>query len=198
MRIIALTGGIACGKTTISGMLEKLGARIVDADGISRSLTAPGGKGLPAVREALGDGVFAPDGTLDRQKLGNVVFRDEAAMARLNAIVYAHLVPEAARRAEGHDIVGFDAINVIESGMSLMCCRTVGITAPAEVRVKRIMARDGIDEQYARMRIAAQKSDAFYHEHCTDVLENTEESPEAFAKKALAFFTKLIKEEKLK
>ena len=91
--------------------------------------------------------------------------------------------------------MGFDAINVIESGMSLMCCRTVGITAPAEVRVKRIMARDGIDENYARMRIAAQKSDAFYHEHCTDVLENTEESPAAFEEKALAFFNQLIKEE---
>ena len=116
-------------------------------------------------------------------------------MARLNDIVYAHLVPEAARRAEGHDIVGFDAINVIESGMSLMCCRTVGVIAPAELRVKRIMARDGIDENYARMRIAAQKADTFYYENCTDVLENTEESPQAFEEKALEFFARLIKEE---
>ena len=87
------------------------------------------------------------------------------------------------------------AINVIESGMSLMCCRTVGVIAPAEVRVKRIMARDGIEESYARMRIAAQKADTFYHENCTDVLENTEESPQAFEEKALAFFARLIKEE---
>ena len=147
-----------------------------------------------ALTAAFGD-VFCPDGALDRQKLGNMVFQDPAAMARLNAIVYAYLVPEAARRAEGHDIVGFDAINVIESGMSLLCCRTVGIIAPAEVRVRRIMARDGIDEHYARMRIAAQKADAFYHENCTDVLANAEATPQAFEDKALAFFARLIEEE---
>jgi dephospho-CoA kinase len=147
-----------------------------------------------AITEAFGD-VFLPDGTLDRQKLGSVVFRDPDAMARLNDIVYAHLVPEAARRAEGQKIVGFDAINVIESGMSLMCCRTVGVIAPAEVRVERIMARDGIDEKYARMRIAAQKADTFYYENCTDVLENAEATPEAFEEKALAFFSRLIEEE---
>ena len=195
--IFGITGGTGAGKTSALRALETLGGCILDCDALYHEMLRTDEPLRTALTDAFGD-VFCPDGTLDRQKLGNVVFRDEAAMAQLNAIVYAHLVPEAARRAEGHDIVGFDAINVIESGMSLMCCRTVGITAPAEVRVKRIMARDGIDEQYARMRIAAQKSDAFYHEHCTDVLENTEESPEAFAKKALAFFTKLIKEEKLK
>ena len=79
--------------------------------------------------------------------------------------------------------------------MSLLCCRTVGITAPAEVRVRRIMERDGIDERYARMRIAAQKDDAFYHENCTDVLVNAEATPQAFEEKALAFFTRLIEEE---
>ena len=195
--IFGLTGGTGAGKTSALRALEKLGGCILDCDALYHEMLRTDVPLRTALTDAFGD-VFLPDGTLDRQKLGNVVFRDEAAMARLNEIVYAHLVPEAARRAEGHDIVGFDAINVIESGMGRLCCRTVGVTAPAELRVRRIMARDGIDERYARMRIAAQKSDTFYYEHCTDVLENTEESPEAFAKKALAFFTKLIKEEKLK
>jgi L-threonylcarbamoyladenylate synthase len=195
--IFGITGGTGAGKTSALLALETLGGYILDCDALYHEMLRTDEPLRNALTDAFGD-VFCPDGTLDRQKLGNVVFRDEAAMAQLNAIVYAHLVPEAARRAVGHDIVGFDAINVIESGMSLMCCRTVGITAPAETRVKRIMARDGIDETYARMRIAAQKSDAFYYEHCTDVLENTEESPEAFTKKALDFFTKLIKEENSK
>lgn len=195
--IFGLTGGTGAGKTSALRALERLGGHILDCDALYHEMLRTDAPMRNAIINAFGD-VFLPDGTLDRQKLGSVVFRDPDAMARLNAIVYAHLVPEAARRAEGHDIVGFDAINVIESGMSLLCCRTVGVIAPAEVRVKRIMARDGIEESYARMRIAAQKADTFYHENCTDVLENTEESPQAFEEKALAFFTRLIKEEKTK
>jgi len=192
--IFGLTGGTGAGKTSALRALERLGGYILDCDALYHEMLRTDAPMKQAITDAFGD-VFCPDGTLDRQKLGNVVFRDETAMARLNAIVYAHLVPEAARRAEGHDIVGFDAINVIESGMSLMCCRTVGVIAPAELRVRRIMARDGIDENYARMRIAAQKADTFYYENCTDVLENTEDSPQAFEEKALEFFACLIKEE---
>ena len=192
--IFGITGGTGAGKTSALRALERLGGCILDCDALYHEMLRTDEPLRAALTAAFGD-VFRHDGTLDRQKLGNVVFQDPAAMAQLNAIVYAHLVPEAARRAEGHDIVGFDAINVIESGMSLLCCRTVGIIAPAEVRVRRIMARDGIDEHYARMRIAAQKDDAFYHENCTDVLANAEATPQAFEEKALAFFARLIEEE---
>ena len=192
--IFGITGGTGAGKTSALRALERLGGCILDCDALYHEMLRTDAPLRAALTAAFGD-VFCPDGSLDRQKLGNVVFQDPSAMAQLNAIVYAHLVPEAARRAEGHDVVGFDAINVIESGMSLLCCRTVGITAPAEVRVRRIMERDGIDERYARMRIAAQKDDAFYHENCTDVLVNAEATPQAFEEKALAFFTRLIEEE---
>ena len=192
--IFGLTGGTGAGKTSALRALERLGGYILDCDAVYHEMLRTDVPMKQDITDAFGD-VFLPDGTLDRQKLGNVVFCDPAAMARLNAVVYAHLVPETARRAEGHDIVGFDAINLIESGMGSLCCRTVGVIAPAELRVKRIMARDGIEENYARMRIAAQKADTFYHENCTDVLENTEETPQAFEEKALAFFARLIKEE---
>lgn len=189
-----LTGGTGAGKTSALRALERLGGFIIDCDALYHEMLRADGPMKTDIIAAFGN-VFLPDGTLDRQKLGQVVFRDEAAMARLNDIVYAHLVPEAARRAEGHELVGYDAINVIESGLGLLCCRTVGITAPAEVRVKRIMARDGIGEDYARMRIAAQKGEDFYRRHCTDVLENTEDSAAAFEEKALAFFRNIIEEE---
>ena len=192
--IFGLTGGTGAGKTSALRALERLGGYILDCDALYHEMLRTDAPMKQAITDAFGD-VFLPDGTLDRQKLGNVVFRNPEAMAQLNAIVYAHLVPEAARRAEGHDLVGFDAINVIESGMSLMCCRTVGVIAPAELRVRRIMVRDGIDENYARMRIAAQKADTYYYEHCTDVLENAEATPQAFEEKALAFFARLIEEE---
>ena len=88
MLVIALTGGIACGKSTVSAMLKTLGASIIDADQISRSLTAPGGEALPAVRQAFGDAVFHEDGTLNRQALSALVFADRQAVEMLNAIIH--------------------------------------------------------------------------------------------------------------
>ncbi len=192
--IFGLTGGTGAGKTSALRALERLGGYILDCDALYHEMLRTDVPMRNAIIEAFGN-VFTADGALDRQKLGAIVFSDAAALERLNAIVYRHLLPESARRMEGHDLVGLDAINLIESGLSRLCCRTVGITAPAEQRVVRIMARDGISEEYARMRIAAQKADTYYHQHCTDVLENTAAAPEEFEAEALAFFAKLIKEE---
>ena len=161
MRIIALTGGIACGKTTISGMLEKLGARIVDADGISRSLTAPGGKGLPAVREAFGDGVFAPDGTLDRAALAKVIFSDEAQREKLNAILHpmVHAEMESqieACRRDGTKVVILDVPLLFEAGMQHMGDEIACACAPEEVQIQRLASRNGYGREEALGRIRSQ------------------------------------------
>lgn len=95
---------------------------------------------------------------------------------------------------EGRVLVGLDAINLIESGLGELCCRTVAVLAPGEQRVQRIMQRDHIPEEYARLRIQAQKPDSYYREHCTDVLENQEETPEAFREKAEIFFRDLLRQ----
>ena len=95
---------------------------------------------------------------------------------------------------EGRVLVGLDAINLIESGLGELCCRTVAVLAPGEQRVQRIMQRDHIPEKYARLRIQAQKPDSYYREHCTDVLENQEETPEAFREKAEIFFRDLLRQ----
>ena len=192
--IFGLTGGTGAGKTSALRALERLGGYILDCDALYHEMLRTDAPMRSAIVDAFGD-VFTPDGALDRQKLGSIVFSDAAALERLNAIVYRHLLPESARRLESRALVGLDAINLVESGMSLLCCRTVGITAPTEQRVARIMARDGISEEYARMRIAAQKDDTYYHQHCTDVLINTAATAEAFEETALAFFAKLIEEE---
>jgi L-threonylcarbamoyladenylate synthase len=160
--IFGLTGGTGAGKTSALRALERLGGYILDCDALYHEMLRTDAPMRSAIVDAFGD-VFTPDGALDRQKLGSIVFSDAAALERLNAIVYRHLLPESARRLESRALVGLDAINLIESGMSLLCCRTVGITAPTEQRVARIMARDGISEEYARMRIAAQKDDTYYH-----------------------------------
>ena len=87
MLVLGLTGGIACGKSTISLTLTELGAVIVDGDVLSRELTAPHGLALPDIRRVFGDGVFHPDGTLNRRELGAVVFADDKAREALDAIM---------------------------------------------------------------------------------------------------------------
>ena len=92
MRVIAITGGIGSGKTTVANYYRSLGIDTIDADAISRELTAPGGEALPAIREAFGDGVFHADGTLDRGALATVVFQGNTqSLQRLNAILHPRI-----------------------------------------------------------------------------------------------------------
>ena len=102
VRVIAVTGGIGSGKSTLTALYRKLGAQVIDADAISRALTAPQGEALPAIRAAFGDGVFAPDGTLDRPALAALVFGEGGAARRqlegiLHPLVIRHTLAELAR-----------------------------------------------------------------------------------------------------
>ena len=167
---------------------------MLDCDAIDHEMLRTDGGLRRAITDAFGD-VFTPDGQLDRQKLGTLVFGDAAQLDRLNAIIYDQLPRELARRMalSPAPIMGIDAINLVESGLSQLCDRTLAVIAPAEDRVRRIMARDGITEEYARLRVVAQKDDAFYRTHCTDVLVNTAAAPEAFQAEALAFFREIAR-----
>ena len=159
MRVIGLTGGIACGKSTISATLRELGAAIVDGDALSRELTAPGGPALPAIRESFGDGVFLPDGALDRRALGAVIFFDDAARARLDAIMQPMLrrmilrgIEEA--RQSGAPLCVLDMPLLYEAGLDGLCDRVWCAWLPQETQLQRLMARDGFtrDEAEARLR----------------------------------------------
>lgn len=149
-----------------------------------------------AITAAFGP-VFTPDGAMDRQKLGAAVFSDPAALDRLNAIIFDRLPRELLRRVNESDatMVGIDAINLVESGLSRLCRRTVAVLAPTETRVRRIMARDGISEDYARLRVQAQKPDEFYRAHCTDVLMNDAASPQVFEEIAYQRLQHIFEEE---
>lgn len=190
--VIGITGGTGSGKTSALRALERLGGRIIDCDAVyHREL-----RQNPALRAditaAFGD-VFAGE-ELDRQKLGAVVFSDPAALNRLNQIVYLHLLPVIRREMQGHLIVGLDAISLFESGLADLCGATVGITAPMEDRVRRIMARDSITEDYARLRVTAQQPDDYYTAHCGHILENHAQTPAEFEAVAEKFFKNLIQE----
>ena len=191
--IVGLTGGTGAGKTSALAALEDLGGTVLDCDAVYHQMlrTDPALRG--AITAAFGP-VFCPDGSLDRQKLGTLVFSDHAALDRLNAIVYEYLPPELLRRAQGHTLVGLDAISLMESGLGKLCACTVAVLAPAEDRVRRIMARDGISEDYARLRISAQQPDVFYRERCSQILENNWATPAQFRDQARIFFRSMLRE----
>lgn len=191
--LIGLTGGTGAGKSSALAALEDLGGTLLDCDAVYHQMLRTD----PALREAITAAfgpVFCPDGSLDRQKLGTLVFSDHAALDRLNAIVYEYLPPELLRRAQGHTLVGLDAISLMESGLGRLCACTVAVLAPAEDRVRRIMARDGISEDYARLRISAQQPDAFYRERCSHILENNCATPAQFRDQARIFFRSMLRE----
>ena len=191
--IVGITGPTGAGKISALRALEQLGGCVLDCDAIYHDMLRSDDGLRRALTDAFGS-VFTADGQLDRQKLGTLVFGDPQQLVRLNTIIYAHLPRELERRmaASPAPIIGIDAINLVESGLSKLCDRTLAVLAPVEDRIRRIMARDGISDEYARLRVAAQKDDAFYRTHCTDILENTSAAPEAFQKTALLFFQRLL------
>ena len=195
--VIGFTGPTGAGKTSALRAVERLGGLVLDCDAVYHDLLRTDSTLRDAITGAFGQ-VFAPDGTLDRQRLGTVVFSDPAALDTLNRIIYARLPRELLRRMDESSapVVGIDAINLVESGLCRLCRRTVAVLAPSEQRVRRIMARDGIPEEYARLRVQAQKDDEFYRTHCTDTLFNDCADAAAFEDAAYAALHRILKEER--
>lgn len=161
--IVGLTGGIACGKTAATDHLQALGACVVDADVESRALTAPGGEALPAIREQFGDDVFHEDGTLDRKALGRIVFDDVNCRHALEAIIHPMVqrrMLNATQRAgqAGEKIVFWSVPLLYETGMDAVCDETWVLIVDHETQLKRLMARDSLDQAAAEKRIASQMS----------------------------------------
>jgi len=158
---VGLTGGIASGKSTVAAMFRELRIPTVDADAIAREVVEPGTEGLRAIVEAFGEGVLAPDGTLDRKKLGDIVFRDGQARGRLNAITHPRI---AARSAERMQELGrgeapyliYEAALLVENDIYRAFDALVVVAADEATQVARLRERDGIDEAAARARIVAQ------------------------------------------
>ena len=191
--VLGLTGGTGAGKTSALNAIRELGGEIIDCDAVYHEMLDHD-EDLRNTINAAFPGVFGPDGKLNRKKLGQEVFAKKERLDKLNAIVFRFLIPELERRLDSipDGLYAIDAINLIESGLDRLCDRTIAVTAPTELRVRRIMARDNITEQYARLRISAQKPDEFYRGKCDLELNNGAETAEVFQQETKVFFARLV------
>lgn len=187
--IVGITGGTGCGKTTLLSAFEAMGGLVLDCDAIYHQLLKTDPALLSAI-EARFPGTVE-NGSLQRKKLGSIVFANETALTDLNRITHDAVRKEVLQRLANHTgHTAIDAIALFESGLAELCDVTVAVTAPLESRIQRLMARDGIPEDYARSRIAAQKEEHWFCQHCDHVLENDGDL-DAFRSKCLAFLQTL-------
>jgi dephospho-CoA kinase len=156
--LIGLTGNIATGKSEVARLLTELGARVIDADKIAHEVMCPGGPAYHSVVEAFGPGILAADGTIDRAQLGAIVFRDPAALRRLEAAVHPATITEVARRiAQATEaVVVVEAIKLIEAGMHRHYDALWVVAAPRSVQIARLVATRRLTEAEAALRVDAQ------------------------------------------
>lgn len=185
--IVGITGGTGCGKTTALQAFAQLGGVVLDCDEIYHRLLQTDKALLSSIGSRFPGTV--EKGQLLRKELGNIVFSDEKALKDLNKITHTAVKAEVRRQLLAHPDrhVAIDAIALFEGDLAPLCDFTVAICAPEDVRVARLMAREGISAEYAQKRINAQKPQQYFRQMCTYVLEN-DSTKEAFLGKCLAFF----------
>ena len=159
---VGLTGSIAVGKSYVLSVLAELGCRVLDADRTAREVVEPGTPGLERIVEEFGDDVLGPDGSLDRKRLGSIVFADGEKRELLNSIVHPLVFAEQdhwlaeQQNTDPDGIAVIDAALMIESGGFKRFDQLIVVWCDADVQLRRLMARDGISEAEAEKRIAAQ------------------------------------------
>ncbi len=197
MKIIGITGGTGCGKTTALGRLEAIGGEVIDCDAVYHELLETNQDLIAALQERFP--TVIENGRLERKKLGQIVFSDPAALDDLNKIIIAFVNAEVWRRIDaareaGRIAVAVDAINLLGGDLEKRCDVTIAVIAPVEERVKRLIAREGITEEYARLRINAQKPNEYFSEHCDETLVNDCATAEEFGARCDALYQRILKE----
>ena len=187
--IIGITGGTGSGKTTLLNLIRDHGGLVLDCDAIYHKLLSTDTDLLNAIEQRFPGTV--EDGTLNRKKLGAIVFTDEDALQDLNRITHGAVKLEILRQlSQKPALAAIDAIGLFEGGLGELCDVTVAVTAPKEARIHRLIVRDGITEEYARKRIAAQHDDDWFRKRCDHILVN-DGKIDAFATKCLDFLHRI-------
>jgi dephospho-CoA kinase len=173
---IGLTGGIGSGKSTVAGFLARRGAAIIDADAISRSLTAPGGRAMADIAHTFGAAMLSPDGAMDRQAMRERIFRDPQAKRQLERIIHplvSQITAEQAQAAvqSGHRVLVFDVPLLVESGerWRKQLDRVIVVDCDTETQTQRVMARSGLSAEEVK-RIVAQQASRAQRLACADLV----------------------------
>jgi dephospho-CoA kinase len=202
-KIIGLSGGIGSGKSTVTRLLASFGAITVDADAIVHELQAPGTKMLAAIAAEFGAGVIRDDGSLDRAALGDIVFRDAGARARLGMLVHPPVIAEMVRRARegaasGAPLVVLDIPLFFEgqkagtgTATAMNYDATVLVWVPRSVQIERTVARDGCDVGEAERRVAAQMPIDDKRALASHIIDNSG-SPESTREQVEALWQELV------
>jgi dephospho-CoA kinase len=198
MMVLGITGGTGCGKTTALDAVTALGGAVLDCDALYHELLETSRPLQEALQNRFPE-AWA-DGTLDRKRLGTIVFSNPAAMTDLNAITSRHIHDAVfqwleAQKRSGKRLVAIDAIRLLESDLVQLCNRTIAVLAPTEERVRRLIAREGISEEYARLRISAQPTNEEFSARCDAVLMNDCASAAEFAARCREMFETMLKED---
>jgi dephospho-CoA kinase len=178
VRVIGLTGGIASGKSTVAGFFKELGATVIDADTLSREAVMPGSDALKRIEALFGPEMILPDGSLDRKRLGRLVFADADKRRQLEAITHPAVRRLAEERigrlvAEGHRVVFYMAPLLIEAGATDRVHEVWVVTVSPEIQLERLMVRDAIDRGEAERIIASQMPLAEKERHGRIVIDNS-------------------------
>ncbi len=196
MTVLGITGPTGAGKTTLLREVKNLGGGVIDCDEVYHQLL----ESDSALQEAL-EKEFGPlregAGPIDRKRLGAIVFGDAGKLEALNAIAWRAVVERAqeliqAHRAQGKVLAAVDAIALLECPLRELCQLTVAVLAPPEVRVKRVMAREGISQDYAWARVRAQRPDEYFSQNCDYTLVNDCPSAEEFSRKVKEFLKEIL------
>ncbi len=173
---IGLTGGIGSGKSTVASMLAKHGAAVIDADAISRSVTAPGGRAIEAIATIFGADMITPDGAMNRQAMRERIFQDPQAKRQLEAIIHPLVSLITAEQAQhaletGHHCLVFDVPLLVESGerWRRQVDRVLVVDCNTETQRQRVMARNGLPPEEID-RIIAQQASRAQRLACADVV----------------------------
>lgn len=179
MLVIGLTGPSGAGKSLVADLFAQFGLPRIDADAIYHALLAPPSPCLDELTDHFGVQILTESGSLNRRALGQIVFHDPEQLAALNEITHRYVMAEVRRRLEQLRREAFkaallDAPQLFEAAADRDCNIIVSVLADEELRINRIMLRDGIDREAALARIRSQKSDAFFRTHSDYVIENND------------------------
>lgn len=192
---VGLTGTTGSGKSTVAAGLKKYGYTVIEADAVARLVTEKGSPLLYSLAKAFGGDIINYDGTLNRGLLAERAFASAAATQTLNSITHPEIVRLIEKKVQGafwdgYEAVILDAPQLFESGMASTCNLVISVIASENVRLKRIMERDGIDEEHARIRMKAQHTDDFFRKNSDICIEN--DGDEEALKEKILYIARMI------